>query len=63
MRDGESEESGDSLGRKEGGNRGNVTCGRGEKRVGKGVDILAVGQKSQNVEGNFPRGATGHRSL
>ena len=38
--------SGYSLARKEGGNRGNVTCGRGEKGVGKGagVDILAVGQ-------------------
>ena len=58
--------SGYSLGRKEGGNRGNVTYGRGEKGVGKrgaGVDISAVGQKFQNVEGNFACGAAGHHSL
>jgi hypothetical protein len=41
MRDGESEEASEeaaiaSEGRKEGGNKGNVTCGRGEKGVGKG---------------------------
>ena len=36
---------------------GNVTCGRGEMGVGKGVDILAVGQNFGNVEGNFARGA------
>ena len=36
-----------------------MTCGRGEKGVGKGagVDILAVGQNFGNVEGNFARGA------
>ena len=46
MRDGESEEVAlAKQGRKEGGNRGNVTCGRGEKGVGARVDILAVGQK------------------
>ena len=37
MRDGESEEAAIALqGRKEGGNMGNVTCGQGEKGVGKG---------------------------
>lgn len=36
---------------------GNMTCGRGEKGVGKGavVDILAVGQNFGNVTGNFAR--------
>ena len=47
---------------------GNVTCGRGEKGVGKGgrgagVDILAVGQNFGNVEGNFARGAAGPFTL
>ena len=45
----------------------NVTCGRGEKGVGKGdgagVDILAVGQNFGNVEGNFARGAAGPFTL
>ena len=40
-----------------------MTCGQGEKGVGKGVDISAVGQKFRNVEGNFARGAAGHHSL
>ena len=42
-----------------------MTCGRGEKGVGKGagVDILAVGQNFGNVEGNFARGAAGHHPL
>ena len=34
-----------------------------EKRGGKGVDISAVGQNFQNVEGNFARGAARHHSL
>ena len=34
--------------------------GRGE---GAGVDILAVGQKFGNLEGNFARDAAGHHSL
>ena len=46
---------------------GNVTCGQGEKWVGKGegagVDILAVGQNFGNVEGNFARGAAGPFTL
>ena len=46
---------------------GNVTCGRGEKGVGKGegggVDILVVGQNFGNVEGNFARGAAGPFTL
>ena len=40
-----------------------MTCGRGEKEVGKGVDILAVGQKIRNLEGKFARGVAGHHSL
>ena len=37
MRDDESEEAAIAYeGRKEGGNEGNVTCGQGEKGVGKG---------------------------
>ena len=55
--------SGYSFGRKEGGKRGNMSCGRGEKGVGKGVDISAVGQKNRNVEGNFECGAGAHHSL
>ena len=66
MRDGESEEAAIALqGRKEGGNMGNVTCGQGEKGVGKGgrgagVDILAVGQNFGNVEGNIVVSRHGH---
>ena len=41
----------------------NVTCDQGEKGVGKGVDILAVGQNFGNVEGNFARGAVGPFTL
>ncbi len=40
-----------------------MTCGRGEKGVGKGVDISAVGQKFRNVEGKFARCVTEHHSL
>ena len=44
-----------------------MTCGLGEKGLGKGegggVGISAVGQKFRNVEGNFARGAAGHHSL
>ena len=44
-----------------------MTCGRGEKGVGKGggagVDILAVGQNFGNVERNFAHGAARHHSL
>ena len=42
-----------------------MTCGRGEKGVGKGagVDILAVGQNFGNVEGNFACGAAGPFTL
>ena len=42
-----------------------MTCGRGEKGVGKGagVDILAVGQNFGNVEGNFAHGAAGPFTL
>ena len=45
-----------------------MTCGRGEKGVGKGgrgagVDILALGQNFGNVEGNFARGAAGPFTL
>ena len=44
-----------------------MTCGRGEKGVGRGegagVDILAVGQNFGNVEGNFARGAAGPFTL
>ena len=44
-----------------------MTCGRGEKGVGKGggggVDILELGQNFGNVEGNIPRGTAGPFTL